>query len=208
MWRTCSHSEVLRRHCTSSLKTSLEDTANISYKFDDLRGSRVLEGLNPVPTPYNGLAYPGWSVFDTSAGLTNVKPDNPPNFATSATFFQMNRLGQTSSITTDGTTTKSFDLLTVFNACQNIEAEAKVYREVGCTIEYTGVKTNGEQVPPFRCTFKATGSFGAPRTGTLCTLPKGFTGLKSVNFDLAEVNTWFYGKAVIIIDNVVGKTYS
>ena len=107
--------------------------------------------------------------------------------------------GQASYITTEGTSTKSFDLKSLYNGCV-LASQTGVVAQ-GCTIQYTGVRTDGVVVSK-TCVFNTLATQLA-----FCEFPTGFKGLKSVKIvpvraDLLPPTT------VVFIDTVLGSTYT
>ena len=103
-------------------------------------------------------------------------------------------------ITTEGTSTKFFDLTSLFNGCLVASQTGLVAQ--GCTIEYIGVRTDGVVVSK-TCVFSSL----ATKLAACDKFPTGFKGLKSVKVvpvraDLLPATT------VVVIDTVSGSTYA
>ena len=163
-------------------------------QFDDLTGSVLLREANPVPTPYNNLAWPGFNVVDSR--LRILQPKSPNN--TISSFYLVQEVqGTNPMITTAGTQTKAFDLLSAYNGCVLSTQEGGIPEP--CTLQYNGTLTTGKPVSAL-CNFQGTVD------PALCTFPPTFKGLKCVS--VIPVDAELLPQTTIIsLDNVAGVTY-
>ncbi|KAL8649399.1 MAG: hypothetical protein Q9226_005590 [Calogaya cf. arnoldii] len=123
-------------------------TSKVLVTFDNQRGS----GLAPeifLVQPTQGLAFPGFNLYNTTEGVTLLKAQSKPNVAASVTAQQIAQ-GGSSKITTDGRT-KSFALYSDYNGCVVASQTGLVAQ--ACRIRYTGTKTDGTVVTT-TCDFK------------------------------------------------------
>lgn len=104
-------------------------------------------------------------------------------------------------INTNGTSTKSFSVTSLYNACV-VASQTGVLAQA-CTIQYTGTQTNGKKVTQ-TCSF-AVPNLLAPQAA-LCNL-KGFTDLKSLALEPVKA-TLLPASTVLLIDEVKGTTKS
>ncbi|KAL8673880.1 MAG: hypothetical protein Q9168_001700 [Polycauliona sp. 1 TL-2023] len=149
-----------------------------------------------------GLAFPGFNNFNTAQGVTAVRAQSPPNVAASVTVAQMLE-GQPAMFTTAGTPTNSFALKSLYNDCV-VASQTGLLAE-GCTIQYTGTKTDGSQVSK-SCTFDPK-LLSLDNGLALCEFPSSFTKLKSVS--VAPVKAALLpASTVVLVDTISGATSS
>ncbi|KAL8886939.1 MAG: hypothetical protein Q9192_006404 [Flavoplaca navasiana] len=169
--------------------------------FNDQRGSGLAPESTPVQ-PSKGLAFEGFNLFNTTEGVTLLKDQSKPNFASSITLLQIAQ-GQASMIITDGKT-NSFSLTSCYNECVAASQTGAVLQT--CTVKYTAVRIDGTVVST-SCTFTAPLVTLEPKEMALCMFPKGITNLKSVSV-FPEKAALTPASTVVNIDTLSGEVSS
>ena len=115
------------------------------HKFDDIPGSATTPELYPVPTPYRGLAWPTFNVFQDTVAV--IKAHSGTQFA--ASFLAAN-LGKTPMISASyaESKTKYFSLASTYFACVLSSGTGSVPE--ACTLTFTGTKVKGAGPPSQR----------------------------------------------------------
>ena len=165
-------------------------------KFDDFESNPVAGLGDPIPIPYDALAF---NQFNGRAnGVSIERAHSAPNDA-SANFLNIRLQNKNVSISSvyPNTNVSSFDIKSMYLGCA-VTTEVSTGVPQFCNVTFTGTKASGKPVQAL-CEYK--GTLLKPAL-ELCTFPATFTGLTKVLFDPKALEG-----PVVYIDDVSYTVY-
>lgn len=167
---------------------------------DDLIANPLLPEGNPIPTPYDGLAYPNFhSRADNISIVKAHSPNNTAAHSPSSSDLLTSTVGMITATYT-GSKVEYFDLDSTYLGC-TVQSEVSVGVPEPCMVQFNGTKTNGK-VFSENCTYEGTALNPALVKCTFSALKS----VKSVNVTVVEAAT--LDLTMELLDNVMGVLYS